>query len=233
MALPDYLKHYAKTPEEILGQRVLPPPTPPGTTVYKKTVGGGKGLAAKYRSPEALQHAVDLYFDRCAGDEETGIHPVEPTLSGLSVALGFATTAGYKKQIERGEDYRDIVDMSITRLEERRETALLRGGPATSGIIFSLKNVHGWREKSEQINTIEAGDSLTRLVQELNQRGAVLRPKIPVQESEIIEDGEYEEGNQEETFEEVHIGSGTYNKGFPDAAETAEEGDIEEDSDLC
>jgi hypothetical protein len=68
------------------------------------------------------------------------------------------------------------------------------------------------------------------LVQQL--QGTVLRPKIPVQQNETIEEGEFEETDEEENaFEEVNLGSSTQHKAFPDDDEIA---DIEDDfSDLC
>ena len=228
MALPDYLKQYDKTPKEILGDRVLPPPKPPGVaTIYRKQIGAGRGhsLQAKYRTPEALQQAVDLYFDRCL---EEGVKPI---LSELAVALGFPSVDGFKKQSQRNEEFEYVVDQAYTRVEIGLERALYEKGTNTAGLSLGLKNRHGWKEKIEQTTTVEAGDSLTRLVQQL--QGTVLRPKIPVQQNETIEEGEFEETDDEEEnpFEEVNLGSGTQYKAFPNDAEIA---DIDDDfSDIC
>ena len=228
MALPEYLKQYEKTPKEILGERVLPPAKPSGENVkYRPQVGAGIGhaLQAKYRTAAALQQAVDLYFIRCVEDN------VQPIISEMAVALGFSSVKVFRAQTLRGDDFEKVVDQAYTRAEIPLERMLYEKGSNTAGLSFGLKNRFGWKEKVETTTTIEAEDSLIRLVQELNQRGAVLRPKLPIQESELIENGEFEEEEEQDAFEEVNLGSNTSGKGFPNKDEIAE---IDDDfSDLC
>jgi hypothetical protein len=94
----------------------------------------------------------------------------------------------YKK---RGEDYEFVIDQAFTRIEEPANVQLLRGGNATQGTIFLLKNHHHYADKVEQTHVHEAGDSLTQLVQSL--QGRVLRPQLQHHEPEVIEDAEYTE----------------------------------------
>jgi len=78
-----------------------------------------------------------------------------------------------------------------TRVEEWKNELLLEGGRATNGVIFDLKNNHGWTDRIEQKTTVEAGGTLADLLASL--QGTVLRPTLTQQPESDIEDGVFEE----------------------------------------
>lgn len=209
--LPDYLAKYQQSPEEILKGRVIPPARPKGAEnqVFKRhpnTVDLTK-LAyvdpntnaiitppvmptprsisqAKYTSPEALQHAIDLYFEQARINRGTPDYE-EPTVPGLAYALGFATRqtfVEYRKD-DADDGYQFVVKRAMTLLESFSNQKILKGGPATSGTIFNLKNQHGWADKVEQTTTHKVGGTLEAMLEAM--QGRVLRPLLPELPSQI------------------------------------------------
>jgi hypothetical protein len=203
--LPDYLQKYQKTPEEILGKRVLPPP---GSG--HRSMGAG---TRKFASADALQYSIDLYFQRCEVEDEEG-NKEEPTVPDMIYAIGLSSKASLKKYREYGEDYEQVIDRALLRMEGKRNRQLLKGGNTTPGVIFDLKNHHGWAEKSESTTTVVPGGSLAELLKSLD--GRVHRPVIEHEQAEEIE------------FEEV---TESYGMQVPNKDEYAEPAQFEDD--LC
>jgi hypothetical protein len=204
--LPDYLQKYQKSPEEILGKRLLPPPGPTG-----RSLGAG---TRKFASAEALQYSIDLYFQRCEVEDEDG-NKEEPTVPDMIYAIGLSSKAALKKYREYGEDYEQVIDRALLKMEGKRNRQLLKGGNTTPGVIFDLKNHHGWSEKSETTTTVVPGGSLADLLKSLD--GKVLRPAIEYEQAEEIE------------FEEVVENASPQ---MPNRAEYAEPAQFEDDE-LC
>ena len=224
---PDYLKQYKKHPQEILGDRVLPPAYPEGDKTKKMSTLSNKGRPTKYPCAEAMQYAVDLYFQQFdptieRDAEWSKAHPsTYPTVPGLAYALGFSRKDELKRQELRGDDYADVIGRAMLRIEEVKNDLLLRGGSTTTGAMHDLSNHHGWSTKVEQNTTIGAGGELAALVQAL--QGKVLRPVLPIHEDEEIEEAEYEtETYAEEVDEET-------TQTFPNTEEYAEDGELEDD----
>jgi hypothetical protein len=208
--LPDYLQKYQKSPEEILGKRLLPPPGPTG-----RSLGAG---SRKFASAEALQYSIDLYFQRCEVEDEEG-NREEPTVPDMIYAIGLSSKAALKKYREYGEDYEQVIDRALLRMEGKRNRQLLKGGNTTPGVIFDLKNHHGWAEKSESTTTVVPGGSLAELLKSLD--GRVHRP--------AIENAAYEQA-EEIDFEEVAENASPQ---MPNRDEYAEPVQFEDDEDLC
>lgn len=226
MALPDYLQQYARTPEEVLGKRVLPPKRHPTMKNTNKLIGRGYRKNDEYDSPEQMQYAVDMYFDRC---EEKGEFA---TIPGLAMALGFSNRHKLVGYMEKGEAYERIIGRAMLYIEDKGNKALMVGGAATHGTVFLLKNHHQYADKVEQKVTHDIGGSLAELVRALD--GKVLRPSLPIRENETIEDGEFEVQEEEDAFEEITVERYSQHKTFPSPKEYAEYGEIEDDaSDLC
>ena len=188
---PISLRQYRRSPEEILNGRVLPP-------LYPKDKPRGQrgmfkvGRLPKYESPEALQYAIDLYFEGFKAQDPD--NPVQPTVPGLAFALGFSNKANLKRYGDRSDAFRYVIDRAYTRIETMRNEQLLKGGSTTAGTQFDLVNHHGWTNKVEQ--TVNADqDTLKALVQSM--QGRVLRPVLPIKEDEVIEDAEIEEVSEE------------------------------------
>lgn len=121
----------------------------------------GKTNKLKYSSPAEMQKAVNAYFEDCKGhpltDEYgnmvtdknglpviTGVHP--PTVTGLSLWLGFKSRQSLLNYQARSKAYNDILTEAKSRCEEYAESRLYdRDG--VNGAKFSLKNnFKGWSE---------------------------------------------------------------------------------------
>lgn len=102
-------------------------------------VGGRPRL---YTDPEAFTEKVDAYFADC---EDTG---KRPTLSGLSYYMGFedretfSNYAGY-------DGFSRTVKRAKLQIADWLEQRLTDKNTFTPGIIFDLKNNHGWKDKTE------------------------------------------------------------------------------------
>jgi len=207
---------YAKTAKT--QQRVLPPPRKkvsdkdPGHAFKPKPKLGlgmrdspelkaSLGALPFYQSPQHLQHAVNMYFDQLTylDGETTRSRP--PTIAGLTLALGFKSPKALKSYEEKGDEYSHVVETARTRIEEWKNTMLLETKGSSTGVIFDLKNNHGWAEKSQTTQTVDTGDSLSRLL--LALQGNILRPTIEGKSmDDEIEDGEFTEGDGEDFEDE-------------------------------
>jgi len=168
---------------------LLPPPAKnangsPG--LYKpRGMGASSGFMGKYASAKALEHAVNLYFDKKLADEK----PL--TIAGLALSLGFTTKEALRRYEEKGEDFADVIDTARTRIEEWKNELLIEGGRNVNGIVFDLKNHHGYSDRIEQKTVVETGDSLTQLLSAL--QGSVLRPVIASTAVQIEDNTDTEE----------------------------------------
>lgn len=136
----------------------------------------GFNESGSYSSLEDLQQRLGEYFDGTIADRRT------PTASGLALVLGFPDQKSFRKEANKDSEIGMTLTAAITYLETLRNEDLLSGGPATTGIMFDLKNNHNWKDKTET-EVIERTDSLTLLVQSL--QGRVLRPRILIEEGEF------------------------------------------------
>ncbi len=93
------------------------------------------GRPAKYKSPEELQSAIDLYFDE--NDK--------PTISGLAYHLGFESRQSFY-DAEKKPEFTYTIKKARLKIESIYETALHSN--ACTGAIFALKNF-GWSDKQE------------------------------------------------------------------------------------
>lgn len=131
-------------------------------------LGRDSGFLPKFQTAEAMEEAIETYFKYV---EE---HERPPTMAGLALALGFKSVTTLKNYEKRGEDYAYIIEVARTRIEDWKNTLLLRAEKTVNGIIFDLKNNHGWADKIEQTTVHQAGNSLAELLTAL--QGNVLRP---------------------------------------------------------
>ena len=101
------------------------------------------GRPRKFESPEAMQAAVDEYFEI----EE------RPTVTGLALHMGL-----YRQSlINYGErdEFVDTVKAAKARIQSHIEQLLLYEGNA-AGKIFNMKNNFGWKDQHD----IEIGGTL-------------------------------------------------------------------------
>ncbi|SME89365.1 terminase small subunit [Desulfovibrio gilichinskyi] len=113
------------------------------------------GRPLKYSNVEDMQVAIDAYFDDCNERKKPY------TVTGLALALGFATRNGLLRY-EKGEieetdeikaEYRHTIKKAKSLVEMQTEEELVLGKSNPIGKIFTLKNNYGWKDKTEVENT--------------------------------------------------------------------------------
>lgn len=137
------------------------------------------GKTPRFESPQALQGMIDAYFEACAGellrDPATGEivldkqgQPVltgqrPPTLSGLSLALGFSCREGLLGYRGKAQ-YRELLLRARSRLQQYAEEQLFtRGG--SPGARYALE--HALRPPEAQSVATDYEDILARVRMEL------------------------------------------------------------------
>ena len=123
------------------------------------TVPGRGGRPRKWKTPEALQAAIDAYFEACDNyiDPATGEPAPKPyTITGLAITLDMTRLdlLRYEGETDRtvGEDanqiqaYGNVIKKARARVEEQREEAIAAGKGHPAGGIFILKNM-GWTDQ--------------------------------------------------------------------------------------
>lgn len=114
----------------------------------------------KYQSAEEMQQKIDAYFKACAGHtpldqngnpirDKNGVtiivdaHP--PTVTGLALALGFATRKSLL-DYQAKKEFVNTIQRAKSRVEQYAEERLFdRDG--VNGAKFSLQHNFGWREE--------------------------------------------------------------------------------------
>ena len=120
---------------------------------------------AFYKTPEDLQAAVDRYFAKCqciplfdrdgmpivnsTGNQKYKWEPAPPSMSGLSLFLGFKDRRLFTRQKYRGAAFRDVVLLARLRVEACAEMALY-DRDSYRGAAFLLSTAFGWKEDLEQ-----------------------------------------------------------------------------------
>lgn len=154
------------------------------------------GRPPKYRSAKALEKRVEEYFASCEGrpliDEETGKQVIwkgqpvyedrrPPTVTGLALALGFATRASLI-DYQGKPQFEEIILRAKSRIEQYTEERLFdRDGSA--GARFSLQNnFNGWKEKTE---VSLSGAEAEGIMDEINAR--MDREPLEALEDELAE----------------------------------------------
>lgn len=105
---------------------------------------GDVGRPRLYADEEVFADAVDAYF---ASLEDSG---KKPTLAGLCYHMGFSDKESFGHYETYGDGFSRTIKRTRMRIEDDRWQALIDKGTFTPGIIFDLKNNHGWRDKTEQ-----------------------------------------------------------------------------------
>ena len=124
------------------------------------------GRPPMYKSKEEIQEKIDKYFSDCEGEvlkDEEG-NPVlnkyggviimgskPPTITGLALALGFASRQALLNYQDR-EEFNDTIMRAKSRVEQYAEERLFdRDG--SNGAQFSLKNnFKGWNADKKEEN---------------------------------------------------------------------------------
>lgn len=102
------------------------------------------GRPRLYESADDFADAVEAHFTDCQDEGK------RPTLSGLSYALGFEDRETFSNYASYGDSFSRTVKRAKLRIGDWLEQRLTDKDKFTPGIIFDLKNNHGWKDKTEQ-----------------------------------------------------------------------------------
>lgn len=98
------------------------------------------GRPRKFEDPEAFAHEADAYFASLEGTTKP------PTLAALCRHMGFTDQESFSNYASYGDDFsRTVKDVTLRILQDRQER-LLDKAAFTPGVIFDLKNNHGWKD---------------------------------------------------------------------------------------
>jgi hypothetical protein len=100
------------------------------------------GRPRLYASAAEFDAQAEAYFASDEGQEF-------PTLSGISLAMGFSDRESFAKYAEYGDAFSRTVNKARLRIENHRHKALIDRSSFTPGIIFDLKNNHGWKDQQQ------------------------------------------------------------------------------------
>ena len=115
------------------------------------------GRPLKYKTAQALESAIQAYFDDCDNHmeeihmEEGGVvamnKPEPYTISGLALWLGFVAVQSIHDYEARGK-FSDVIKRARLKIEAQDEKTLKKG-KGGAGLIFVTKNRHGWTDKQQ------------------------------------------------------------------------------------
>ncbi len=117
------------------------------------------GRPVKYETVEALQEAIDEYFDYCdnktkrqwsekQGDMVTA-DPEPYTMAGLAYALDLSRQ-GLMEYKNKNAGFSDAIKRARNRIEADVERRMNGKDTFTAGLIFNAKNNFAWKDKTEQ-----------------------------------------------------------------------------------
>lgn len=140
------------------------------------------GRPPMYKSKEEMQEKIDAYFKMCEGEflKDNDNNPVldkysqpvvfgakPPTITGLALALGFASRQALLNYQDKDE-FNDTITRAKSRVEQYAEERLFDRDGA-NGAKFSLSNnFKGWSEK-QQVEVSGLEQEKTKLDDILNQ----------------------------------------------------------------
>lgn len=113
----------------------------------KYALGNNGGRPPMWDNIEELEESIKDYFDSCKPIVEDGniIDFGTPTITGLALALGFASRQSIYDYKEK-EEFAYTIKKALLRVENGYEKRLSHNG--ATGAIFALKNM-GWKDKVE------------------------------------------------------------------------------------
>jgi hypothetical protein len=146
-------------------------PANPEADLVNKTI-----TTNKYPDPQLLSDKIEEYFEHCETEKK------KYTVAGLVYFLGYSNKQSISDLRGRKDPmYGWLIDRARLRIEDNKNSQLLKPGQPTAGYIFDLKNNHGWRDRQEI--TGEGGGPV------FVYESAIKREKV----EETTEDGEFED----------------------------------------
>ena len=100
------------------------------------------GRPPLYKTAEEMQEAIDAYFADCENPDK----PKHITITGLALALGFATRKSLL-EYEAKDEFVNTIKRAKLRVENYIENRLFEAN--ATGSIFNLKNNFDWKDKTE------------------------------------------------------------------------------------
>jgi len=125
-------------------------PTTPRTPQHRGDAGTDHPTRgpSKMLTPEKVEKLSAKYFEECR------VNDVPLTITGLTLALGFASRQSIYDYMKDPE-YRNAMGRAYLRIEHGYELQLA-GGRGDGGVVFALKNF-GWSDKQEVAHTSPDG----------------------------------------------------------------------------
>lgn len=98
------------------------------------------GRPRLYDDPAVFAEATEAYFAEAT----------TPNMAGLCYHLGFEDKQSFSAYEGYGDEFSLTVKRARLRMEADRHGKLINKETFTPGLIFDLKNNHGWKDKTEQ-----------------------------------------------------------------------------------
>lgn len=131
---------------------------PKGNKFAKGNTGGRPRL---FQSPEAFEEKANAYFAQLTSEDR-------PTLAGLCLFMGFCDKESFSNYASYGEEFSRTIKRTQLRIEADRHNRLIGKDTFTPGVIFDLKNNHGWVDQQTVNMTVTHEDRLDRVRERLN-----------------------------------------------------------------
>jgi len=96
------------------------------------------GRPRLWPDPDAFAAKADEYFATCEN---------KPTLAGLCLFMGFSDKQSFSNYETYGHEFSLTVKKAQMRIELDRHERLIDRNRFTPGVIFDLKNNHGWKDQ--------------------------------------------------------------------------------------
>jgi hypothetical protein len=135
-------------------------PAPKGN---KFAVGNAGGRPRLFQSPEAFEEKANAYFAQITSEER-------PTLAGLCLFMGFCDKESFSNYASYGDEFSRTIKRVQLRIEADRHNRLIGKDTFTPGVIFDLKNNHGWVDRQEVAIGVMHEDRLDRVRGKINDR---------------------------------------------------------------
>lgn len=151
-----------------------------------------RGKPRKIDNVTRLQAKVEAWLEECKRED------IPPTRSGLCLALGISKdtlsryltdttgdTTVYQADPITGElhpvTFADVLKRAILAIEHSLEIRMLTSKSNVAGVIFDLKNNHGYADKSETVSTqtvtkLTNADDIDARIKELLERQEQAKP---------------------------------------------------------
>lgn len=122
------------------------------------------GRPRLYDDPIFFEEKVEAYFDECEKKDKP------PTVAGISYHLGFEDKESFSRYAQY-EGFSRTVKKARLRIEAAKNEMLFSRDYSTAGVIFDLKNNHGWADKVEvgEMTPSEYGQEVERCMRDMER----------------------------------------------------------------